>query len=156
MTFASQNIRMTCVESHEIELTPGTSLEQLMSKPFDPSDRESLIERFQVPESGLPIATLDFFECDPGECSTADVLAQLSGMKIMGATLAHALALVVQDASIIDGLPPIVCLGSIWTDDSGLAQAPPVLWHTGSTVSIELSPLDEVWHDRCMIFGIRQ
>ena len=148
-------VRMGLLESHVIVFPAQTFLDQLLTNRYEVSDRPRLWQEFPVTSefSGTAV-TIDLLECHPAGCSTAEVLSQLGKLKLTPATLAHVLFILREDHNLIARCSPVLCLGSIWTDPTAV-QHTPLIWDTGSTISLSLFALEEEWWDPCMIFALR-
>lgn len=154
MRIVSKNPQLKAVESHEVDIGPGVRLEQLLDLRIDPSVRRWLVERYRIPPAGLPRGTLELLECQPTACATADVQARLAAVKMKPAITALVFALLARKPTIIDGLPPVVCLPSVCPKIDASSQIP-VLWHDGCRITVELLHPGVCWCNRCMIFAVR-
>lgn len=152
MTAPSHILRVTFLETHEIQTSTEIISREFLCKVFDRPSQRILAEfRNRVPIANRP-RLLQMFECEPLGCQYSDIVTQITATKIQPASLEDILQLLAQDADIINWLPPTFCIGSA---TSAIRSKMPVLSYNGLTISLSLFSRHVTWWDRFMLFGIQ-
>jgi hypothetical protein len=130
-----------------------SSLDQLIANHYRVIDRRALIEHFPIAQVTPRKFRIELIECSFQGCSTADVIVELKAMNLVPATLAHTLYTLRRDSSFIDHRP-LICLGSLWTDPSGIRHAP-LINLDPDYLLLSVLPLDDAWWDPCILHAVR-